>query len=909
MNSKNNNFNNEDSISDNNTMSVSSSTMNVIKRNGEKEEMDMVKIIKRVGNLSEDLSNVNKNEISRQIISQSFDDVKTEQLDLLAAETCANLSTKHYDYGTLASRYAISNLHKNTSPSLSEVTQQLYDADLINTKYYKTIMKNKEKLNSSINYAKDYNYSFFGFKTLERAYLMKIGGKIIERPQHMIMRVCMGIHEDNVKDAIKSYKLMNEGYFTHATPTLFNMGTHLQQASSCFLLTMKEDSIDGIYETMKRCALISKSAGGIGCSVHSIRALGSKIKGTNGKSDGIIPMLKVFNDTARYVNQGGRRKGSFAMYIEPWHADIEDFMMLRRNTGSEDMRARDLFYAMWIPDLFMKRVEANSKWTLMCPNECPGLCDTYGDEFEKLYCKYESEGKGRKTIDAQELWYTILDSQIETGTPYMLYKDACNIKSNQKNLGTIRSSNLCCEIVEYTSPDEVAVCNLASIALPKFIEYIDEKPSFNFKKLEEVVKVVTRNLNKIIDINYYPVKQAENSNKWHRPIGIGIQGLADVFSVLRFPFDSEDAKLLNKQIFAYMYLASLEASMDISKKRKKVVNDYKKMISQYEEQLKTSKLVSSKTPNTTPNTTPTNDDVVFTNLGSKEYNKKDIKDTQHLITKEEIKKYKNDNYIIEQELKLPSIYAGAYSSFENSPSQKGQLQFDLWEQEPIEELKERFDKVRDNIKKHGMRNSLLMAPMPTASTSQILGNNECFEPYTSNIYKRRTLAGEFKIINPHLLKDLISLGIWNDDIKDAIILNNGSVQSIDEIPANIKELYKTVWEIKQKVIIDMAADRGAYIDQSQSMNIFISQPNYKKLSSMHFYGWKKGLKTGMYYLRSQSSVQAQQFSVDISKTIKKKEKQDSTQSGNTNTNTSTTTNKEEPFVCMRDDPNCEACGS
>ena len=888
MNSKNNNLNNEVSTSDGNTMSVSSSiTMNVIKRSGEKEEMDMVKIIKRVGNLSEDLPNVNKNEISRQIISQSFNDVKTEQLDLLAAETCANLSTKHYDYGKLASRYAISNLHKNTSPSLSEVTQQLYDADLINTKYYKTIMNNKEKLNSSINYAKDYNYSFFGFKTLERAYLMKIDGKIIERPQHMIMRVCMGIHEDNVKDAIKSYKLMNEGYFTHATPTLFNMGTHLQQASSCFLLTMKEDSIDGIYETMKRCALISKSAGGIGCSVHPIRALGSKIKGTNGTSDGIIPMLKVFNDTARYVNQGGRRKGSFAMYIEPWHADIEDFMMLRRNTGSEDMRARDLFYAMWIPDLFMKRVEANSTWTLMCPNECPGLCDTYGEEFEKLYCKYESEGKGRKTINAQELWYTILDSQIETGTPYMLYKDACNIKSNQKNLGTIRSSNLCCEIVEYTSPDEVAVCNLASIALPKFIEYTDEKPYFNFKKLEEVVKVVTRNLNKIIDINYYPVKQAENSNKWHRPIGIGVQGLADVFSLMRFPFDSEEAKVLNKQIFAYMYLASLEASMDISKKRKKVVNDYKKMVSQYEEQLKT----LSETEDTNSPTSSNSE------LSSKEEKEK-------LITKEDIKKYKTENYIIEQELKLPSIYAGAYSSFENSPAQKGQLQFDLWGQEPIEELQERFDKVRENIKKHGMRNSLLMAPMPTASTSQILGNNECFEPYTSNIYKRRTLAGEFKIINPHLLKDLISLGIWNDDIKDAIILNNGSVQSIDEIPADIKALYKTVWEIKQKVIIDMAADRGEYIDQSQSMNIFISQPNYKKLSSMHFYGWKKGLKTGMYYLRSQSSVQAQQFSVDISKTMKNKEKQDSTKSGNSNT-----TNQEEPFVCRRDDPNCEACGS
>lgn len=875
-------------------MSLSvTTTMNVIKRDSSKEEMDYSKVIKRVGNLSDNLPHVNKNEISRQIIAQSFDGVKTEQLDMLAAETCANLSTKHPDYGMLASRYVISNLHKNTSPSFSEVTQLLYNADLINKTYYNIVMKNKEKINSSLNYVKDYNYNFFGFKTLERAYLLKINNKIIERPQHMLMRVSVAIYENNIKDAIKCYKIMSDGYFTHATPTLFNMGTHMQQASSCFLLTMKEDSIDGIYETMKRCALISKTAGGIGCSIHQIRGLGTKIRGNNGRSDGIVPMLKVFNDTARYVNQGGRRKGSFAMYIEPWHSDIEDFMMLRRNTGSEEMRARDLFYALWIPDLFMKRVQEKGKWTLMCPHECPGLCDTYGDEFETLYCKYESEGKGSKTIDALELWYTILDSQIETGTPYMLYKDACNKKSNQKNLGTIRSSNLCCEIIEYTSPDEVAVCNLASIALPKFIEYDELKqPFFNFKKLEDVVKLVTRNLNKIIDINYYPIKEAENSNRRHRPIGIGVQGLADVFSLMRFPFDSEESKQLNIQIFAYIYLASLEASMDISKKRKKIINDYKKMISEYEDQ----HLPQNKKKSPKQKTEDT-----LEKIESK--SQKITKDMTKDMIKELIKEMKKEYYIIEEELKLSSQYAGAYSSFENSPAQKGELQYDLWNIQPLAELKDRFDKVKDNIKKFGMRNSLLVAPMPTASTSQILGNNECFEPYTSNIYKRRTLAGEFKLINQHLLKDLIELGIWNDDIKDSIILNNGSIQSISEIPDNIKALYKTVWEIKQKVILDMAADRGAYIDQSQSMNVFISQPNYKNLSSMHFYGWKKGLKTGMYYLRSQSTVQAQQFSVDISKTIKSNDTTNSKSEPNAEQNTT------EPFVCRRDDPDCAACGS
>ena len=842
-------------------------TMRVIKRNGSDELMDFEKIIKRVNYLTTDLQNINKADLTRQIISQSFDGVKTEQLDLLAAETCANLATKHYDYGTLATRYLISNLHKNTSPSFSEVTQILKDNGLINDNYYETVMKNKEKLNSSINYKQDYNYSFFGLKTLERAYLMKVDGKIIERPQHMIMRVCLAIHSDSIKETIKSYKMMSDGIFTHATPTLFNMGTNMQQASSCFLLTMVEDSIDGIYETMKRCALISKSAGGIGCSIHTIRAKGSKIRGTNGVSDGIIPMLKVFNDTACYVNQGGRRNGSFAMYVEPWHPDIEDFLMLRRNTGTEEMRARDLFYALWIPDLFMKRVNTDGDWTLMCPNECPRLCDTYGDEFEKLYLQYEAEGRGKKTVKAQKIWKIILDSQTETGTPYMLYKDACNRKSNQSNLGTIRSSNLCCEIVEYTSPDEVAVCNLASIALPKFVEMVENpdtkqpKPVFNFKRLEDATKTVTRNLNKIIDINYYPVKQAENSNRRHRPIGIGVQGLADVFAMMRMPFDSQEAKLLNKQIFAYIYLASLEASMDLSRKRKKVISDYKKMYIALIEPADDTTETSSPRP--------------------------------EVSNSEDVEQFKKDNYILEEELKLPVMYGGSYSSFVGSPIHQGKLQFDLWGEEPLSELKERFDKVRDAIRKHGIRNSLLVAPMPTASTSQILGNNECFEPYTSNIYKRRTLAGEFKIINPHLLKDLIDLGIWSNTIKDKIILNEGSVQNITEIPEDIRKLYKTVWEIKQKIIIDMAADRGIYIDQSQSMNVFISQPTYKKLSSMHFHGWKRGLKTGMYYLRSQSSVQAQKFSVDV----------------NLEKSTSSKKTTQPVMVCSRDNPDCDSCGA
>jgi ribonucleotide reductase alpha subunit len=805
----------------------------VVKRSGELEEIDINKINKRIVDLSKDLKNIDVFSIVQSLISTIHDKITTSELDTQASSLCVEKNTIHPEYDILATRFIISNLHKNTSSSFSEVTQILFENEMISEHYYKNVIKNKVKYNNVINKNEnnDYNYNYFGFKTLERAYLLKLDGKIIERPQHMLMRVAIGIHENNFKEAIKTYKQLSDGYFTHATPTLFNMGTNRQQGSSCFLLTIKEDSIEGIYDTLKDCAKISKNAGGEGISVSDIRAKGTKIKGTNGTSNGIVPMLKNFNETARYVDQGGgKRNGSFAIYLEPWHSDIHDFIMLKKNVGAETERARDLFYALWIPDLFMKRIEEDSDWTLMCPHKCPGLTECYGDAFEELYCKYEQEGKGNKTVRARTLWYEILDSQIETGTPYMLYKDSCNRKSNQNNLGTIKSSNLCCEIIEYTSKDEIAVCNLASIALPKFIE----ESEFNFKKFEEVVKTVTRNLNKIIDINYYPVKEAETSNKRHRPIGIGIQGLADVFAILKIPFDSHEAKELNKRIFGYMYLYALETSVDIAKKRKKLICDYKKLLK-------------------------TNEDNI------------------------DLNNYKKENYIIEEELELPDKYAGSYSSFMNSPIQKNKLQFDLWEKEPLEELKEKFNKVKEDIKKHGIRNSLLIAPMPTASTSQILGNNECFEPFTSNIYSRNTLAGSFVVINKHLIKDLLELKLWNKEMKNKIIENEGSVQNIKNIPDNIKSIYKTVWEIKQKDIIDMAADRGIYIDQSQSMNIFIKSPTYKILTGMHFHGWKSGLKTGMYYLRIQTTAKTQQFTIEQT---------------------------EEPVqACSRDNPDCEACGS
>jgi ribonucleoside-diphosphate reductase alpha chain len=712
-----------------------------------------------------------------RVIEGLYDGVTTRVLDDLAAEVTASMVTKHPDFAVLAARIAVSNLHKGTKKSFSETMTDLYEfvdpktnkkAPMIADDVYKVIMDNKEQLDSSIIYDRDFQYDFFGFKTLERAYLLKIEDEIVERPQHMLMRVAVGIHKDDIDSAIKTYNLMSEKWFTHATPTLFNAGTPKPQMSSCFLLTMKEDSIDGIYDTLKQCAKISQSAGGIGLAAHNIRATGSYIRGTNGTSNGIVPMLRVFNDTARYVDQGGgKRKGSFAIYLEPWHADIFDFLDLKKNHGKEEQRARDLFYSLWVPDLFMKRVEENGEWTLMCPNECPGLSDTHGEEFEKLYLKYEKEGKGRKTIKAQELWFKVLESQIETGTPYMLYKDAANGKSNQQNLGTIKSSNLCTEIIEYTSPDEVAVCNLASIALPKFI---NEDGEFDHDKLFEVTYEVTLNLNKIIDGNYYPVKEAKNSNMRHRPIGIGVQGLADAFIQLRYPFDSEKARQLNKEVFETLYYASMTASKDLAKEE------------------------------------------------------------------------------------------GAYETFEGSPLSEGKFQHDLWGVEPTDRWE--WDVLREEVMKHGARNSLLLAPMPTASTSQILGNNECFEPYTSNIYTRRTLSGEFIVINKHLLRDLVKLDLWNEEMKNRLIAANGSIQNIPDIPENLKELYKTAWEISQKSILEMAADRGAFICQSQSLNVFMENANFAKLTSMHFYGWKKGLKTGMYYLRTKAARDAIKFTVD-----------------------------------------------
>lgn len=751
--------------------------MYVIKRNGKRESVKFDKITARIEKLSYSLNPaVNVIDVAKKVVAGIYDGVHTTELDNLAAETAASLTIKHPDYALLASRIAISNLHKNTIKSFSETMKMLYEytdettgrkMPLLADEVAEVIEKNAELLDSSIIYDRDFAFDYFGFKTLEKSYLLRINGKIMERPQHMYMRVAVGIHKDDINAVIETYNMMSERWFTHATPTLFNAGTPKPQMSSCFLLTMKDDSIDGIYDTLKQTAKISQSAGGIGLAIHNVRATGSYISGTNGTSNGLIPMLRVFNDTARYVDQGGgKRKGAFAVYLEPWHADIFDFLDIRKNHGKEEMRARDLFNALWIPDLFMKRVEENGNWSLFCPNEAPGLSETHSAEFEALYTKYEQEGRMRKTIKAQDLWFAILEAQIETGTPYLLYKDAANAKSNQQNLGTIKSSNLCTEIIEYTSPDEVAVCNLASIALPRFVQ--DGK--FNFDKLYEVTYHITKNLNKIIDYNYYPVEEARNSNMRHRPIGIGVQGLADAFILLRLPFESEMAKLLNKNIFETIYFASMTASKDLAKKD------------------------------------------------------------------------------------------GHYPSFPGSPLSKGQFQFDLWNAEPSDRYD--WDGLRTEVMQYGTRNSLLLAPMPTASTSQILGNNECFEPYTSNIYTRRVLSGEFIVVNKHLLSDLAELGLWNNNMKNAIIKANGSIQHIDEIPAHIKELYKTVWEIKQRNLIDMAADRGAYICQSQSLNLFVDSPTMSKLTSMHFYAWKKGLKTGMYYLRTQAAAQAVQFTVE-----------------------------------------------
>ena len=716
--------------------------------------------------------------VAMRVIEGLYDGVSTSELDSLAAEISATMTTTHPDYAQLAARISVSNLHKNTRKSFSQTMNELYNyvnprtekkSSLISDEIFKVINENAELLDSTIIYNRDFGYDYFGFKTLERSYLLKINGNVAERPQHMLMRVSVGIHPDDIEAAIETYHLMSRKYFTHATPTLFNSGTPKPQLSSCFLLSMQDDSIEGIYDTLKQTAKISQSAGGIGLSIHNVRATGSYIAGTNGTSNGIVPMLRVYNDTARYVDQGGgKRKGSFAIYVEPWHADIFDFLELKKNHGKEEMRARDLFYAMWIPDLFMKRVEENGKWTLMCPNECPGLYDCHSDKFDKLYVKYEKEGKGRKTINARELWEKILESQIETGTPYMLYKDAANRKSNQKNLGTIRSSNLCTEIIEYTSKDEIAVCNLASISLPMFVK----EGKFDHQELFEVTKRVIKNLNKVIDRNYYPVKEAENSNMRHRPVGLGVQGLADAFIKLRLPFTSEKAKELNQEIFETLYFASLTSSMEISK------------------------------------------------------------------------------------------IDGPYDSYKGSPISNGELQHNMWGIED-KDLSGRWDwkSLRKDIKKYGVRNSLLMAPMPTASTSQILGNNECFEPYTSNIYTRRVLSGEFIVVNKHLLNDLVNLGLWDEEMKQELMRANGSIQHIETIPMEIRNLYKTVWELSMKDIIDMSRHRGYFIDQSQSLNLFMEGATMSKLTSMHFYAWKSGLKTGMYYLRTKSAVDAIKFTV------------------------------------------------
>jgi ribonucleoside-diphosphate reductase alpha chain len=752
--------------------------MFVIKRDGRTESVKFDKITSRIEKLSYSLHQdfVDPVEVAKKVIDGLYDGVTTSELDNLAAETAASLTTRHPDYAILASRIAVSNLHKNTRKSFSETMKSLHQyhdvktgkpAALIADDVMQIISDNAELLDSTVIYDRDFSFDYFGFKTLERSYLLKINGRIAERPQHLFMRVSVGIHKHDLESAIKTYHLMSERWFIHATPTLFNAGTPKPQMSSCFLIAMKDDSIEGIYATLTQTAKISQSAGGIGLSIHNVRATGSYISGTNGTSNGIVPMLKVFNDTARYVDQGGgKRKGAFAIYLEPWHADVFDFLDLKKNHGKEENRARDLFYALWISDLFMKRVEADGNWSLFCPHESPGLADCHGEEFEKLYERYEQEGKARKVIKAQELWFAILDAQIETGTPYILYKDAANGKSNQKNLGTIKSSNLCTEIMEYTSPDEVAVCNLASLSLPRYIM----NGEFNHDKLYEVTYQVTINLNRIIDHNYYPVIEAQNSNLRHRPIGLGVQGLADAFMILKMPFESEEAQKLNIEIFETIYFAAMQASADLA------------------------------------------------------------------------------------------IKEGAYESFKGSPLSEGKFQFDLWNTKPQTKRWD-WDKLKKQVMETGVRNSLLLAPMPTASTSQILGNNECFEPYTSNIYSRRVLSGEFAVVNKHLLKDLVELGLWNNQMKEAIILANGSVQNIDSIPQKLKDLYKTVWEIKMRTIIDMAADRGAYICQSQSLNLFVSSPSASKLTSMHFYAWKKGLKTGMYYLRTQAASQAIKFSV------------------------------------------------
>ena len=810
--------------------------MQVIKRSGRREEVSFDKITARLRKLTYNLDTnyVNLIEVSKKVIMGLYDGVTTVELDNLAAETAATMATVHPDYALLAARIAVSNLHKETEKTFSKVIDDLYRyldpktgdrAGLIGDDTHKVVMKHKTELDSAIIYDRDFEFDYFGFKTLERSYLMRMNGKVVERPQHLFMRVAVGIHGEDIKSVIETYNLMSERWFIHATPTLFNAGSPKPQLSSCFLLTMTDDSIKGIFETLSRCALISQSAGGIGLSIHNIRATGSYIKGTGGTSNGIIPMLRVFNDAARYVDQGGgKRKGAFAVYLEPWHADIFEFLELKKNHGKEEMRARDLFYALWICDLFMERVKDDQEWSLFDPNEAPGLFDVYGGEFEALYHKYEKEGRARKVVKARDLWNAVLESQAETGTPYILYKDAANRKSNQKNLGTIRSSNLCTEIIEYTSPDEVAVCNLASLALPKFVS----NGEFDFKRLFDITRVVTRNLNKVIDINYYPIPEARNSNMRHRPIGLGVQGLADTFILMGLPFDSDGAKQLNKDIFETIYFAAVTESCNQAERH------------------------------------------------------------------------------------------GAYESFKGSPMSEGVFQFDMWGAQPSKRWD--WESLRARVKKTGIRNSLLVAPMPTASTSQILGNNECFEPYTSNLYTRRTLAGEHIVVNKHLMRDLVRLGMWNEEMREAIMAANGSIQGIEDIPEQVRNVYKTAYEISQKVIIDMSADRGAFICQSQSLNVFMEAATFGKLSSMHFYAWQKGLKTGMYYLRSKAATDPIKFTLGQKhqqKFVANAKAPDPVVSASVSAKDGVAAPVEmsvpEPIavgkVCSLDDPTCEACSA
>ena len=756
----------------------------VTKRDGSRQPVSFDQVLRRIQGLATGLDHVNPDLVAQKVCSQIADGIKTSELDEFAAETCAMMQARnHPNYGKLAARLVIDNHQKNTPNNLIDAVSTLHAEGLLSDEVHAVGVE--PRFEDMIDYSRDFMFDYFGFKTLLNGYLLRRrDGRVWERPQHMWMRVAIQLHGKDY-DAVKtSYDALSQGYFIHATPTLFNAGTRHPQLSSCFLIQMEEDSISGIYNTLKECAQISKWAGGIGLSVHNIRARDSHINGTNGKSTGVVPMLKVFNDTAKYVNQGGKRNGSFAIYLEPWHADIEDFLRLKLNTGNEDERARDLFYGLWIPDLFMKRVEEDGPWSLMCPNECPGLSDLWGDQFEAVYTKYEGQRRYRKQVPAKKLWQMILDAQIQTGTPYLCYKDAANSKSNQQNLGTIKSSNLCTEIMEYTSDTETAVCNLGSLALPRFIEKDDVCGTtfFNFEKLRQYTTILTRNLNKVIDLNFYPTEKCERSNKKHRPIGIGIQGLADVFAILRLPWQSDKAAKLNREIFENIYYAAVRESIILAMEQCEPSNHYAAM--------------------------------------------------------------------------------GAYETFSGSPASQGKLQFDLWSEEPRETSYLDWTNLKKNVQTFGMRNSLLIAPMPTASTSQILGNNECIEPFTSNMYTRRVLAGEFIVINKYLVDDLVKRNLWNSDVRSQIIANNGSVQNILEIPSELRELYKTAWEIPMKTIINLAADRAPFICQSQSLNLFVAEPSYSKISSMHFYAWKKGLKTGCYYLRTKSVAKTQQFTVE-----------------------------------------------